>query len=252
MPTGAYSTAFDENFFVGLGTTASTAPTSSSGLTRVTSLIEVPLKGTSETTPAELDFDSSLGFDSKLVRSNAYSIPASLNLDPSSASYRIIKNAWTSSTAGTTLRWFRQSPPVGGTASTAGEINSGVVFVNGLDETRKAGDVVKISFTLEGYGAPFYAFQGNPLATVTVTTAGSGLSPATYTAVPLINVTRGGGIGAIATVVVAAGGTVTAAPTITTAGTHYKVGDIMTVDMSLIGGSGSDVAPTFTVATVTT
>jgi hypothetical protein len=111
-----------------------------------------------------------------------------------------------------------------------------------------------VSFTLTGYGAYKFYPQGNPAATLTITTAGSGLTPATYSAVALISSSPAAGIGsgkgATADIVVAAGGTVTATPTIVAGGTNYRVGDILTVALGDVGGSGTDVVPTFTVATV--
>jgi hypothetical protein len=46
------------------------------------------------------------------------------------------------------------------------------------------------------------------------------------------------------------GWSVTAAPTIVAGGTNYKVGDILTVAAGTVGDAGSDVRPTFTVASV--
>jgi len=60
----------------------------------------------------------------------------------------------------------------------------------------------------------------------------------------------GSGLGATADIVVAGGGTVTAAPTIVAAGTNYNVGDILTVGAGTVGDAGADVRPTFTVSTV--
>jgi hypothetical protein len=104
-----------------------------------------------------------------------------------------------------------------------------------------------MSFTLTGFGQLKWWPQGNPIATLTVTTAGSGLTAATYDDVVLIG---GSGANATADIVVAAGGTVTAAPTIILGGRNYVVGDVLQVALGDVGGSGADVAPTFTVATV--
>lgn len=252
MATGAYSIAFNEQLWFGIGTTSSTIPTSTAGLTRLTSLFDASMKGSSDKTDNIIDFDSTLGFGVQLIKTASYEIPLEMNLDPAAGAYQLLKQAWAGGPGGSIIRWYRQSPAVGGTASVNGEVNRGLGVIDGFEETRQAGEVITVSFNLASYGAPLFHYQGNPLATVTVTTNGSGLTPATYTAVPLVNVTAGGGIGGIATIVVAAGGTVTAAPTITTAGTNYKVGDVLTADLADIGGAAPDVAPTFTVATVTT
>ena len=250
MATGAYSVAFNEAVYFAVGTSASSIPTSSAGLTKMTSLFDASMKGTSEKTANIIDFDSTLGFGAQLIKTAAYTLPMSMNLDPAAGAYRLLKSAWSGGPGGSVIRWFRQSPAVGGTASVNGEINRGLGVIEGFDEARKAGEVITVNFSLVGYGAPLYHYQGNPAATVTITTAGSGMTAATYTAVPLVNVTDGSGINGIATVVVAGGGTVTAIPSITTAGTNYKVGDVLTVAIANVGGVGTP--PTFTVATVTT
>jgi hypothetical protein len=74
------------------------------------------------------------------------------------------------------------------------------------------------------------------------------MTPATYSAVPLIPVGIAGR-NVVATVVVAAGGTVTAAPTITAGGQNVRVGDIFTVAAASVGGTATTL-PRFTVATV--
>lgn len=97
------------------------------------------------------------------------------------------------------------------------------------------------------------------LAGATIVVAGSGIEGAiastsglvggtlyttgTYTAVPL---TGGAGTGAVATIVVASGAVTTV--TITTAGTGYIVGNVLSASTALIGGTGSGF--TVNVATV--
>ena len=89
---------------------------------------------------------------------------------------------------------------------------------------------------------------------MTVTTAGSGLTPDTYSGVVLLSSNPatgiGSGKGATADIIVAGGGTVSVAPTIVAGCTNYRVGDILTVGAGTVGDAGADVRPTFTVATV--
>lgn len=72
--------------------------------------------------------------------------------------------------------------------------------------------------------------------------AGAGYADATYTAVPL---TGGTGSGAQATIIVA--GAVVTTVTLTAAGQGYTVGDILSADTALLGGTGSGF--TYTVTT---
>jgi hypothetical protein len=250
MPTGAFHVAYNYELYVALGTSASAIPTSSSGLTRVYSLSNASIKGKSDTIDAT-DYETGLGGKRKLINEVEYELPAEMNISLTDPGYHIMHTAWLQGASGTLLRFFRRTPVFDGSTDNP-ETYAGLVSVADFDKDEEAGKIATVKFTMQGYGMPIWRPQGRALATVTVTTNGSGLTPATYTAVPLIglNGDNGVGTGATASITVAGGGTVTAAPTITLAGTNYAVGQVLTADLSLIGGSGSDVAPTFTVATV--
>jgi hypothetical protein len=84
-----------------------------------------------------------------------------------------------------------------------------------------------------GFGPVSYTIYGGAV-TVQIVNAGLLYTTGTYTAVPL---TGGTGAGAQATVVVASGSITSV--TITTAGTGYSVGDILSASSASIGGTGS-------------
>jgi predicted RecA/RadA family phage recombinase len=176
-----------------------------------------------------------------------------MNLDVTDGGYEILKKAAIKAADGTLLEWYRETPVTDNSGDNS-EVHSGLAQIGDFSEDIVAGNIARVSFTLTGYGAYRFYPQGNPIATLTVTTAGSGLTPNTYSAVALISSNPaqgiGSGKGATADIVVAAGGTVTAAPTIIAAGTNYRVGDILTVAAGTVGDAGTDVLPTFTVATV--
>jgi hypothetical protein len=250
MATG-YFTALDYELYVGLGTTASTAPTSTAGLTQILSLTNASIDGSTDSTDAPLDYSSEYGWKNPLMTNIGWSVPASMNLSLGDAGYRILKQAWLNGAAGTALKVYRVSPVKDGSGDDA-EIHSGIAFVEGFQESIQAGDVATVSFTFRGTGALLWYPQGNPIATLTVTTAGSGMTAATYSGKALVPVNPapgvGSGKGATANIVVAGGGTVTSAPTIAAGGTNFKVGDVLTVAIGDVGGAGTP--PTFTVATV--
>lgn len=252
MATGNFFTALGYKTYVKLGTSSSAIPTTSSTMTRVLSLDNTGIQGTSESTNV-VDYDSEQGFQNALITGQGYTIPCSMNLDVNSAGYLILKEASLKSAAGTFLQWYRETPVTDDSGDNP-EVHAGLAQVSDFSEDIAAGNVAKVTFTLTGYGAYKFYRQGNPIATLTVTTAGSGLTPATYSGVSLISSAPAAGIasgkGATADIVVAAGGTVTAAPTIVAGGTNYKVGDVLTVALGDVGGAGTDVVPTFTVATV--
>jgi hypothetical protein len=252
MSTGAYFAALSYKLFLKLGTSASTIPTSSAGMTRVLSLDNAGIQGTSESTSV-VDYDSEQGFQSNLITSQSYSVPAGMNLSVTDAGYYILKTAALNAASGTLVEWYRETPVTDASGDDP-EVHAGLAQISDLGEEITAGGIAKITFTLNGYGAYKYYRQGNPIATLTVTTAGSGLTPATYSGVALLSSNPAAGIGsgkgATADIIVAAGGTVTAAPTIVAGGTNYKVGDILTVAAGTVGDAGADVRPTFTIATV--
>jgi hypothetical protein len=252
MSVGSFFAALGYKLYVKLGTTASTIPTTSAAMTRILSLDNTGIQGTSESTSV-VDYDSEQGFQSNLITSQSYSIPCSMNLDVTDAGYEILKKAAINAASGSLLEWYRETPVTDASGDDP-EVHAGLAQIGDFSEDIVAGNVAKVSFTLTGYGAYKFYPQGNPAATLTITTAGSGLTPATYSAVALISSSPAAGIGsgkgATADIVVAAGGTVTATPTIVAGGTNYRVGDILTVALGDVGGSGTDVVPTFTVATV--
>lgn len=252
MATGSFFAALGYKMYVKLGTSASSIPTTSSTMTRIMSLDNTGIQGTSESTSV-VDYDSEQGFQSNLITSQSYSIPCSMNLDVTDGGYDILKQAAIKAADGTLLLWYRETPVTDDSGDNP-EVHAGLAQIGDFSEDIVAGNIAKVTFTLTGYGAYKFYRQGNPVATLTVTTAGSGLTPATYSGVSLVSSSPAAGIGsgkgATADIVVAGGGTVTSAPTIVAGGTNYKVGDVLTVALGDVGGAGTDVVPTFTVATV--
>jgi hypothetical protein len=252
MATGSFFASLGYKMFVKLGSSASSIPTTSAGMTRILSLDNTGIQGTSESTSV-IDYDSEQGFQANLITSQSYSIPCSMNLDVTDAGYEILKKAAIQAAGGTILEWYRETPVTDASGDNP-EVHSGLAQIGDFSEDITAGNIAKVSFTLTGYGVYYFYPQGNPIATLTVTTAGSGLTPATYSGVALLSTNPAAGIGsgkgATADIIVAGGGTVSAAPTIVAGGTNYKVGDILTVAAGTVGDAGSDVLPVFTVATV--
>lgn len=237
--------AFGYELYVGAGTTSSTYPTSVGSLVKVYNLTNAPLAGTSNSTSI-LDYDSDPGWTRDRVTSVGYSLPITTNFKPSDPGYRILKEAFEEAPNGAAAQFWLKTPVKDGSGDDA-EIHAGVATVTAFDPGNTVGETSTMGFTLTGFGQLKWWPQGNPIATLTVTTAGSGLTAATYEDVVLIG---GSGNGATADIVVAAGGTVTSAPTIILGGRNYVVGDVLQVALASVGGSGADVAPTFTVATV--
>lgn len=144
-----YFNALGYRFWVKAGTTSSTAPTASSGMTEVLSLTNAGMQGQSDTQEV-LDYGSSFGFKKKVVTQQSYSIPMSLNLDLRDAGYKAIRDAWMKGATGVTLEWYRESPEM----SSAGDPEkcAGVAWVTNFQEDIQAGNIAKITFTLDGTG----------------------------------------------------------------------------------------------------
>lgn len=150
MATGAFFNALGYRFWVKAGTTASAAPSTSTGMTEVLSLTNAGIQSQSQTTTV-LDYGSPQGFSASLVTGQSYSIPMEMNLDLRDAGYKILKAAAKDAATGVTVQWFRESPEMD--ASGNPEIHAGVAFVTDFSEQIQAGDVSKVTFTLSGYGA---------------------------------------------------------------------------------------------------
>ena len=125
----------------------------------------------------------------------------------------------------------------------AGPSRGVFVVVRGLYNNVYSGysdglQVVPINNNGTGAGVTDYSFAG-PVTTVSITTAGSGYTNASYTNVPLVYSTTDTGTGARASVTVS-GGAVTAV-TITGGGVRYVKGEFLTISNTYLGGAGSGV-----------
>jgi hypothetical protein len=158
MATGAFFAALGYRFYVKAGTTASTNPANSTGMTEVLSLTNAGIQGSSSTTDV-LDYGSSQGFSASLVTGQSYTIPCSMNLNLNDSGYKILKQAALDAASGVTVEWYRESPEMSSTGNP--EYHSGVAFVTDFSEDIQAGNVSSVSFTLTGYGAYTWTAETN-------------------------------------------------------------------------------------------
>ena len=150
MATGSFFNSLNYKFYVKAGTTASSNPTASTGMTEVLSLTDASIQGTTQTQDV-LDYGSSLGFTASIVQQQSYTIPMSMNLNLTDAGYLVLKNAALNAAAGTTVEWYRESPEM--TATGDPEYHSGVAWVTDFSESIAAGNIAQVTFTLSGYGS---------------------------------------------------------------------------------------------------
>lgn len=158
MATGAFFNALGYRLWVAPGTTASTAPTDSTGMIEVLSLTNAGMQGSSDTTDV-LDYGSPQGYKASVVTGQSYTIPCEMNLDLNNEGYQILRTAAMDAAAGTTVEWYRESPEMTGTGEP--EKLSGVAFVTDFAESIQAGNVATVSFTLTGFGAPVWVSETN-------------------------------------------------------------------------------------------
>ena len=245
---GTYFAALDLRFWVKLGTTASSAPTTSSTMTEILSLTNASISVTSDTQDV-LDYSTDFGFKTSLVTGNGYTIGCALNLDPTSEGYKILKRAAQTSANGVAVQWYRELPLVGST-NTDPQVDAGVAFVSNWSESLEAGNIATCTFDLAGYGAPKNYQQGDGLATLTLTNAGNGLTAGTGVALVSTTPAQGNGSGKNGTATITVNGSgVIQTITVVAAGENYKVGDVLTIEDPAVVGAG-DTAPVLTVATV--
>lgn len=155
MATGAFFTALEYKFYVKAGSTASTAPTSSSGLTEVKSLTNAGIQTATDTVDV-IDYGSPQGFKATIVTGQSYSIPMTMNLDLRDAGYLVLKDAALNATT-KTVEWYRESPEM--TSTGAPEKHAGVAFVTDFSESIEAGGIAQVNFTLSGYGGYTFAAE---------------------------------------------------------------------------------------------
>lgn len=153
MATGAFFTALGYRFWIKAGTTASTAPTASTGMTEVLSLSNAGIQGQTDTIDV-LDYGSPQGFKAALATGQSYTIPMTMNLDLRDPGYAILKDAALNATT-KTVEWYRESPEM--TSTGAPEKHAGVAIVTNFSESIEAGGIAQVSFELLGYGAYTFA-----------------------------------------------------------------------------------------------
>lgn len=157
MATGAFFAALNYRLWVKLGTSASTIPTSSTGMTRVFSLDNAGISATSNSQEV-VDYDSEQGFVANLITSQSYTIPCSLNVSVTDAGYKLLKQAAREAASGTMLQWYRETPVTDGSTNNP-EKHAGLAQVGSFSEDIQAGNIAKVTFDLIGYGAYTWTAQ---------------------------------------------------------------------------------------------
>ncbi len=158
MATGSFFNSLNYRMWVKAGTTASTHPTASTGMSEVLSLTEAGIQGSTQTQDV-LDYGSTLGFTASIVQQQSYTIPMQMNLNLNDAGYLVLKNAALNAATGVSVEWYRESPEMSSTGSP--EYHSGVAWVTDFSESIAAGNIAQVTFTLTGYGSYTWSAETN-------------------------------------------------------------------------------------------
>jgi hypothetical protein len=248
MATGVYKAALNIRLFMKLGTTASSVPTSSIGMTEILSLSDASISTQPEKQSAS-DYQTPNGYSQQLITKKTASMPIQLNLDVTSAGYALLKRAENGAPSGVTVQMWRELPLFGST-NTDPQAEAAVGFIENYNEAFANGGIMTITFNFINYSSVYTYQQGDGLATLTLTNPGAGLTAGT--GIPLVPVTPAAGdmsgLGGTATITVNGSGVIQTA-TIVDAGRNFRVGDTLTMTDPAVVGVG-DTAPLFTVATV--
>jgi len=154
MATGAFFVALNYKLWVKLGTSASSIPSNSTGMTRVFSLDNTGIQAQSDTQDV-LDYDSEQGFKATLITSQSYTIPCSMNLSVTDPGYLILKTAARDAANGTLVQWYRETPVTDGSTDLPEE-HAGLAQIGSFSEDIQAGNIAKVTFDMIGFGA--YSF----------------------------------------------------------------------------------------------
>lgn len=246
MPAGTYHVNFNDELWIGAGTISSSIPTSNSGLTRVFSLSDASPNYERDTVEG-IDYQAGTGGKRPLPASIGFNMPCTVNISLTDPAYRIIRKAVEGADQGQLLRFWRITPVKDGSSQTP-EIHAGLAWASGWQPDMASAGIATASFSLLGYGLPIWYPQGGAIATVTRTSAGSGLTGSSHTGVALVGQNGPSGVGRGGTITLTVSSGAVTAQTIVAAGTNMNVGDVFTCNLADIGGTG--VAPVFTVATI--
>ena len=142
--------AFGYKFYVKAGTSASTAPTASTGMVEVKNLSNAGISSSTDTQEVITYYTSTNGWKQQIVTANSYTISCELNIDTEDAGYKLLKEAARDSATGKMVEWIRETPMAAG--GTSAEKHAGVAAVGNFSEDIQAGNVAKCTFDLVGYG----------------------------------------------------------------------------------------------------
>lgn len=153
---GAFFNAFGYRFYAKKGTSSSTAPAASTGMTEVKNLSNAGISSSSDSQEVVTYDTSTNGWKQQIVTANSYTISCEMNIDTKDSGYKLLKEASRDCATGVMVEWYRETPGSSGSP----EVHAGVAAVGNFSEDIQAGNVAKCSFDLIGYG-PYVLTEAN-------------------------------------------------------------------------------------------
>jgi len=154
--------AFGYKFYAKKGTTSSTAPAASTGLTEIKNLSNAGISSSSDSQEVITYDTSTNGWKQQIVTANSYTISCELNIDTKDSGYKLLKEASRDCATGVMVEWYRETPGSVGTTGPAANLGvtgnggSGITAVGpaltgvAVTSTTGAGTGLTVTLTVVG------------------------------------------------------------------------------------------------------
>lgn len=137
--------AFGYKFYAKKGTSSSTAPTASTGLTEIKNLSNAGISSSSDSQEVITYDTSTNGWKQQIITANSYTISCELNIDTKDSGYKLLKEASRDCATGVMIEWFRETP--GAVATTGPAATLGVTSNGGSGITATGAALTGVAVT---------------------------------------------------------------------------------------------------------
>ena len=186
-----FFTAIGYRTYVGRGNTASTIPTSATGLEEIKNLSDAGIQSQSQTQQVTTYDTQNLGWDVALTTSQSYTVNCTLNVDTTDSGYIMLKELARDSAAGAMARWYRTTPVVASTGS-AGPVQTLTITDPSTGITATGAGLQDLATTTSGSGTGLtvdVTLTGTAVTGYTVKTAGTGYLPGDLVTIEMADLT---------------------------------------------------------------
>lgn len=174
-----FFTATGYRTFIGRGNSASTIPTSSSGLIEIANLSDASIQAASQTQDVVTYSTQNLGWAVSLTTQQSYTVNCTLNIETTDPGYILLKELSRDSATGAMAKWFRQTPTAAN-IGTAGPVQTLIITGPSSGITATGTDLQNLPTTTSGSGAGLtlnVTKTGTSVTGYSINAAGSGYLP---------------------------------------------------------------------------